>query len=73
MFVRKTLPAILGVASLFAAPALFASPLHLVAPVHAALGKTKTVKFDIRNGSTMPTHPHFSGQRSCTLLRPKVQ
>lgn len=51
MFARKALPAILGVAALSLTPALFASPLHLVTPVHAAFGKSKTVKFDIRNGS----------------------
>lgn len=53
MLARKVLPAILGVA-LVASPALFASPLHLVLPVHAAFGKTKTVKFDIRNSSATP-------------------
>ena len=51
MLARKALPAILGVASLFASSALFASPLHLPSPVHAAFGKTKTIKFDIRNNS----------------------
>lgn len=54
MFVRKALPAVLGVASLFASSALFASPLHLANPVHAAFGKTKTIKFDIRNNSSTP-------------------
>lgn len=53
MYARKTLTAVLGVASFFAAPALFASSLHLAAPVRAAFSHTKTVKFDVRNSSAM--------------------
>lgn len=53
MHVRKALPAVLGVA-LFVSPVLFASSLHLASPMHAALGHTKSVKFDIRNSSATP-------------------
>ncbi len=49
---RNVLPAVLGVASLFATPAIFASPLHLTAPVHAMFSHEKMISFSVRNSST---------------------
>ena len=48
--------AALGLSAILAAPVLQASPVHLSSPAHAMFGKAKsaTVKFSLRNASSVP-------------------
>lgn len=52
---RRTLFAIsLAVASMCASEAVYAAPAAIHAPVHAMFGKSKMVKFNLRNDSSAP-------------------
>lgn len=52
---RRTLFAIsLAVASVFASEAVYAAPASIHTPVHAMFGKSKLVKFNLRNDGSSP-------------------